>query len=83
MEAANEIAKQIRLRNISGIIIIDFIDLEDEVKKHQLMKELERLFEKDPVKTVLDDMTPLGLVEGTRKKTRRPLHEQIKKLNLI
>lgn len=77
MEAAVEIAKQIRLRNLSGIIIIDFIDMTDKGKQEQLMKELERLFKKDPVKTVLVDMTALGLVEVTRKKIKRPLHEQI------
>lgn len=77
MEAAVEIAKQIRLRNLSGIIIIDFIDMTDKEKKDQLMKELERLFKKDPVKTILVDMTALGLVEVTRKKIKKPLHEQI------
>ena len=77
MEAAVEIAKQIRLRNLSGIIIIDFIDLTDKEKKEQLMRELERLFRKDPVKTILVDMTALGLVEVTRQKIKRPLHEQI------
>lgn len=76
MEAAVEIARQIRLRNLSGIIIIDFIDMLDSSRNHQLMKELERLFRMDPVKTVVVDMTALGLVEVTRKKVRRPLHEQ-------
>ena len=78
MEAATEIAKQIRLRNLSGIIIIDFIDMLEQEKKDQLMKELANLFKKDPVKTVLVDMTALGLVEVTRKKIKRPLHEQIR-----
>lgn len=80
MEAAHEIAKQIRLRNLSGIIIIDFIDLTDRSKKDQLMKELQMLFRKDPVKTILVDMTALGLVEVTRKKIKRPLHEQIQRM---
>ncbi len=77
LEAAIEIAKQIRLRNLSGILIIDFIDMEEEEYKLKLMKELEELFKKDPVKTILVDMTALNLVEVTRKKVRKPLHEQI------
>ena len=78
MEAAEEIAKQIRLRNMSGIIIIDFIDLEEEEKRASLMTQLRILFAKDPVKTSLIDMTKLNLVEVTRKKVRKPLWEQIK-----
>ena len=77
MEAAREIAKQIRLRNLSGIIIIDFIDLESKEDQDLLMAELTELFKKDPVKTTLVDMTALGLVEITRKKVRKPLHEQV------
>lgn len=77
LEAAREIAKQIRLRNLSGILIIDFIDMEEEEYKNQLMQELEELFKRDSVKTTLVDMTPLNLVEVTRKKVRKPLHEQI------
>ncbi len=76
MEAAVEIAKQIRLRNLSGIIIIDFIDMDEREYKDRLMKELEDLFRKDPVKTTLVDMTALNLVEVTRKKVRKPLYEQ-------
>lgn len=77
LEAAVEIAKQIRLRNLSGILIIDFIDMEDETYKLKLMEELGELFKKDSVKTTLVDMTALNLVEITRKKVRKPLHEQI------
>lgn len=77
LEAAKEIAKQIRLRNISGIIIIDFIDMDLQKNKDLLMAELEEHFKKDPIKTTLVDMTALGLVEVTRKKLRKPLHEQV------
>lgn len=77
-EAAKEIAKQIRLRNLSGIIIIDFIDMELTKDKELLMQELEGYIKNDPVKTTLVDMTALGLVEMTRKKVRKPLHEQVK-----
>jgi ribonuclease G len=79
-EAAVEIAKQIRLRNLSGIIVIDFIDMELKKDKELLMAELEKYLLKDPVKTTLVDMTALGLVEITRKKVRKPLHEQVEEL---
>ncbi len=78
-EAAKEIARQIRLRNLSGIIIIDFIDMDLKQNKELLMEELQEYIKKDPVKTTLVDMTALGLVEVTRKKVRKPLHEQIKR----
>lgn len=79
MEAAKEIARQIRLRNLSGIIIIDFIDMKKEKHKDILLDELRELFCKDPIKTVLVGMTALNLVEVTRKKIRKPLHEQVRK----
>lgn len=78
LEAAREAARQIRLRNLSGIIIIDFIDLLDKKDQEILMKELTQLFKKDPVKTTVVDITALNLVEITRKKVRKPLHEQLK-----
>lgn len=76
LEAAREIAKQLRLRNISGIIVIDFINMEDTKSKERLMKELRILLSKDPIKTMVVDMTALELVEVTRKKVRKPLYEQ-------
>ncbi len=77
LEAAKEIAKQLRLRNISGIIIIDFIDMDLQKNNDLLMDELSEHIKKDPIKTTLVDMTDLGLVEVTRKKVRKPLHEQL------
>lgn len=79
LEAAKEIAKQIRLRNISGIIIVDFIDMTSEDAKKQLMTTLESYLKQDPIKTTLIDMTALNLVEITRKKVRKPLWEQMTK----
>ena len=78
LEAAGEIALQLRLRNLSGIIIVDFIDMKEEESRKTLLAALRRAVTADPVKTVLVDMTPLGLVELTRKKIRRPLHEQVR-----
>lgn len=77
LEAAEEIAKQIRLRNLSGIIVVDFIDMEEKGAREELMRFFEEQLRKDPVKTVLVDMTALNLVEVTRKKVRKPLYEQI------
>ena len=77
-EAAAETARQLRLRNLSGIIVVDFIDMETEEERLKLMSLLERELLKDPVKTVLVDMTRLGLVEITRKKVKRPLAEQVR-----
>ena len=76
MEAAAEIAYQIRARNLSGIILVDFIGTKDEEKKQELLLFLREQLLKDPVRTVLVDMTPLQLVEITRKKVHRPLHEE-------
>lgn len=76
-EAAKEIARQVRLRNLSGIIMIDFIDMQDPDKKAQLLDCLKAAVSADPVRTVVVDMTKLNLVEMTRKKEKRPLHEQL------
>ncbi|MDE7212720.1 MAG: ribonuclease E/G, partial [Lachnospiraceae bacterium] len=76
LEAAREIAYQIRLRNLSGIILVDFIDMQEEGADAVLMQTLKEYLAQDPVKTTLVDMTPLHLVEITRKKVRRPLHEE-------
>ena len=75
MEAAGEIAWQVRLRNLSGIIIIDFIDMKDAGMRRQLFEYLKELVQADPVKTVVVDTTRPNLVEMTRKKERKPLHE--------
>lgn len=72
-QAAIEVAKQIKIRNISGIIIIDFINMTDEKMNNELLDILSKEFEKDRVTTKCIDMTPLGLVEVTRKKSESPL----------
>ena len=77
LEAAAEIAYQLRLRNISGIIIIDFIDMASAENKETLLETMRALVKSDPLKTEVIDLTRLGLMELTRKKTRRPLHEQL------
>lgn len=77
LEAAREIAYQIRLRNLSGIIIIDFIDMVDPKLQEELLWELKRCISQDRIKTTLIDITGLGLVELTRKKIKKPLYEQL------
>lgn len=77
LEAAEEIGRQLRLRNLSGIIMVDFIDMKAEEDKQLLLNTLKHVVSKDPVKTTVIDMTPLNLVEMTRKKGRKPLAEQI------
>ena len=77
LEAAAEIAAQLRLRNLSGIIIIDFIDMASAEHKECLLSAMQSFVKTDPVKTEVVDLTRLGLMELTRKKTRRPLREQL------
>lgn len=77
LEAAKEIAYQLRLRNISGIIIVDFIDMKEQRSKDELMLQLKQFVKTDRVPVQVIDMTRLNLVELTRKKVRKSLREQI------
>lgn len=77
LEAAKEIARQLRLRNLSGIILVDFIDMKDSANNEELLKTLRQEVAKDTVQTTVVDMTQLGLVEMTRKKLRKSLYEQL------
>lgn len=73
LESASAIARQLRLRNLGGIIIIDFIDMETEDHKRQVLKALEKCLDKDHARTQVCEVSPLGLVEMTRKRTRESL----------
>jgi ribonuclease G len=73
LEAAVTIARQLRLRNLGGIIIIDFIDMEEPEHRRQVLQALERALGDDHVKTNISSVSPLGLVEMTRKRTRESL----------
>jgi len=75
LEAATEIAHQMRLRNLGGIIIVDFIDMQKHSHKKQVIAALETAIAKDRVKINITDISPLGLVEITRKRTRESLAE--------
>ncbi|CAK0772248.1 RNase G [Gammaproteobacteria bacterium] len=73
LEATTVIARQLRLRNLGGIIIIDFIDMTTEEHKRQVMRSLEKALEHDHAKSYLSEISALGLVEMTRKRTRESL----------
>lgn len=78
LEAAVEIVRQIRLRNLSGMILIDFINMEIKENRDELLEVMRCLAAQDPVQTEVIDITALNIVEMTRKKMRKPLAEQIK-----
>ena len=73
LEAAQAIARQLCLRNIGGMVIIDFIDMSDPEHRRQVLRALEKAFSHDRTKIHITDMSPLGLVELTRKRTRESL----------
>lgn len=76
-EAVEEIAIQLRVRNLSGIIIVDFIDMKQEEHTQKIAYLLKQELKKDPVKAEFVDITRLHLAEITRKRTRKPLYEQV------
>ena len=73
LEAAQAVARQVRLRNLGGIIIIDFIDMIDEEHKRQVLRALEKYLDRDYARTHISGLSALGLVEVTRKRTRESL----------
>lgn len=77
LEAAREIARQLRLRNLSGIILIDFINMENPDHRDELFHVLQKYLRRDPVKSRAVDITPLHILEMTRKKIRRPVTEEL------
>ena len=77
LEAATAIGRQVRLRNIGGIIILDFIDMADVEHQRQVLRMLEKVLEKDHTKTKISGVSELGLVEMTRKRTRESLEHML------
>ncbi|PHQ69900.1 MAG: hypothetical protein COB93_06845 [Sneathiella sp.] len=75
LAAAREIARQIRLRNLSGIIIIDFIQMSGKGEVKTLCEKMKKWLDDDPVRTRFAGMTELGLLQVTRERTQRPLAE--------
>jgi ribonuclease G len=73
LEAAQAIARQLRLRNIGGIIIVDFIDMQSEEHRNAVLNELRKSLARDRTRMTVNGFTQLGLVEMTRKRTRESL----------
>ena len=77
LEAAQAICRQLRLRNLGGIIIIDFIDMTEEEHKRQVLRALEKCLARDHARAKISEVSSLGLVEMTRKRTRESLERQL------
>jgi ribonuclease G len=77
LEAAQAAARQLRLRNLGGIVIIDFIDMVDAEHQRQVLRQLQKSMTRDHAKATVYDMSPLGLVEMTRKRTTESLERQL------
>lgn len=73
LEAASSLARQLRLRNLGGMVIIDFIDMKEEEHKRQVLRTLEKALDKDHAKTHISEVSSLGLVQMTRKRNRESL----------
>lgn len=78
LEACEEIAHQLIVRNLSGIIMIDFINMRKEESNQEMLNYFSALLKKDPVTTKLVDLTPLGIVEVTRKRQQKTFREQFR-----
>ncbi len=77
MEAATVLARQLRLRNLGGIIIVDFIDMRDAEHRRQVHRTLEKAMGRDPARNNITGVSELGLVEMTRKRTRESLERML------
>ena len=77
LEAASALARQLRVRNLGGIIIIDFIDMKDPEHRWQVLRNLERALERDHARTAISPVSDLGLVQMTRKRTRESLERTL------
>lgn len=77
LEAAKASARQMKVRNLGGIIILDFIDMVNEEHRRQVLRTLNKALEKDPVRTMVTEMSELGLVEMTRKRNRESLEQML------
>ena len=75
LEAAKAIARQLKVRNLGGIIIVDFIDMVDEEHQRQVLRTFTKALEKDPARTRLSPLSEFGLIEMTRKRTRESLQQ--------
>ncbi len=77
LEAATALARQLRVRNLGGIIIVDFIDMKDAEHRRQVHRTLEQHMQRDPARYQITEVSDLGLVEMTRKRTRESLQRML------
>jgi ribonuclease G len=77
LEAAAVLPRQLRLRNLGGIVVVDFIDMEDEEHRRQVLRTLEKACEADPARIRISGISELGLVQISRKRTRESLRQQV------
>ena len=77
LEAAREVSRQLRLRNLGGIIVVDFIDMEDEEHREHLLEVLQRELARDRARSMVGPVGPFGLVQLTRKRTERSLERAL------
>ncbi len=77
LEAAQVVPRQLRLRNLGGIIVVDFIDMQSEEHQRQVLRALEKACEADPARIRLEGFSSLGLVQMSRKRTRESLVQQV------
>ncbi len=77
LEAASALARQLRVRNLGGIIIIDFIDMNSQEHRRQVHRTLEKAMQRDPARNKITGVSDLGLVEMTRKRTRESLEQTL------
>lgn len=83
LEAVKEIARQLRLRNLSGMILIDFINMRKYEDRTELLRVMDRFVKSDRVPTSVVDVTALGIMELTRKKEKKSLKEQLQQLSQV
>ena len=79
IEAAHEVARQLKIRNISGIIIVDFISMRNKENEQMLLNKMNEILKYDYSRCIAVDITKLGLMEITRKKGKKSLYEIIQK----
>ncbi|MEZ5502673.1 MAG: ribonuclease G [Halioglobus sp.] len=77
LEAAAALARQLRVRNLGGIVIVDFIDMQDAEHRRQVLRTLEKAMQRDPARNQITGISELGLVEMTRKRTRESLERML------
>ena len=77
LEATHAIARQLRLRNLGGIIILDFIDMQEQAHRDEVLASLQEQLKRDYAKTNISEVSALGLIEMTRKRTRESLQQQL------